>query len=279
MRKRRESISGARALDDPSIIKAKIPASFSLKGKVMDSLDCKKPFTTKALSSKLRLHQSSISHTLKELIEEDLVIKNGKAYRLSNLGVIQKNISKLIGKTLICIEEEKDFILSHDLSGIPTVFQMSIGLVCERKEAVKNDPVLPFQIEDILKPILTQARHIMIASSVIIPEHHLHVAAAVRNGARCQTATSQRIVQELQGKNLSLMDKSNLSQIEVRIHEHINMHLIVTESHLILSLPRLDGFIDLQNVIVSKDPEALEWGRMLFYNFFYGSSQIESSHR
>ena len=48
------------------------------------------------------------------------------------------------------------------------------------------------------------------------------------------------------------MDSSHLSQIEVRIHEHINMHLIVTESHLILSLPRQDGCIDLQNVIISK---------------------------
>ena len=75
------------------------------------------------------------------------------------------------------------------------------------------------------------------------------------------------------------MDSSHLSQIEVRINEHINMHLIVTESHLVLSLPRLDGCIDLQNVIISKDPEALEWGRMLFYYFFYSSPKIESNHR
>ena len=71
------------------------------------------------------------------------------------------------------------------------------------------------------------------------------------------------------------MDSSHLSQIEVRINEHINMHLIVTESHLVLSLPRLDGSIDLQNVIISKDPEAVEWGRMLFYYFLNGSEKVE----
>jgi len=270
---------GARALGDQSIIGAKIPASSSLRGKVMDSLDCEKTLTTKALSSKLGLHQSSVSHTLKELIEEDLVIKNGKGYQLSNVGIIQKNLTRWMGKTLRCMEAEKDFFLSHDLSSIPIGFLVSMGLLCERKEAMKNDPVKPFQVEEIITPILTQARHIMIASSFITPEHHLHVAAAVRNGAQCQTATSQRIVQELEEKNLSLMDSSHLSQIEVRIHEHINMHLIVTESHLVLSLPRLDGSIDLQNVIISKDREALNWGRTLFYYFFYGSPKIESNHR
>jgi predicted transcriptional regulator len=244
----------------------------------MESLDCEKLLTTKALSDKLELHQSSVSHTLKELIEEDLVIKKGKGYRLSNLGIIQKNLTKWMGKTLRCVEDEKDFFLSHDLSSIPIGFLVSIGLLCEGLEDIKNDPVKPFHIEEIIMPLLTQAKHIMIASSFIIPEHHLHVAAAICNGARCQTVTSQRIIQELQGKNLTIMDNLHLSQIEVRVHNNINMHLIVTESHLILSLPRLDGCIDLQNIIISKDSEALKWSRMLFYYFFYGSSKVESSH-
>ena len=79
--------------------------------------------------------------------------------------------------------------------------------------------------------------------------------------------------------NLSLMDNSHLSQIEVRCNNNINMHLIVTESILFLSFPRLDGTIDLQNVIISKDPDSLEWGRVLFYYFFCGSKRIESSRR
>ena len=119
----------------------------------------------------------------------------------------------------------------------------------------------------------------MIASSVIVREHHLLVASAIRNGGRCWTATSERIIRELRGVNLSLMDNSHLSQIEVRCNNNINMHLIVTESILFLSFPRLDGTIDLQNVIISKDPDSLEWGRVLFYYFFCGSKRIESSRR
>ena len=53
------------------------------------------------------------------------------------------------------------------------------------------------------------------------------------------------------------------------------MHLIVTESHLFLSLPRTDGTPDLQNIIINKDPQALEWGRMLFYYLLSGSEKID----
>jgi len=38
----------------------------------MECLDHAAPQTTRALSDKLGLHQSSVSHTLKELMEEDL---------------------------------------------------------------------------------------------------------------------------------------------------------------------------------------------------------------
>ena len=85
----------------------------------MESLEQEESATTRALSARLALHQSSVSHTLKELMEEDLVTKKGKGYRLSNVGIIQRNIHNLMGKSLRCLEDHKDFFLSHNLSGIP----------------------------------------------------------------------------------------------------------------------------------------------------------------
>ncbi|MDD4776191.1 MAG: ArsR family transcriptional regulator [Syntrophomonas sp.] len=112
----------------------------------MDSLDQGASQTTRVLSTKLGLHQSSVSHALKALMEEDLVIKNGKSYRLSNVGIIQKNTLEWMGKTLRCLKDHRDFFLSHDLSGIPPGFQVTIGVVCERREIIENDPVMPNHI-------------------------------------------------------------------------------------------------------------------------------------
>ena len=41
-----------------------------------------------------------MSHALREMIEEDLVIKTGKGYDLGNLGNIQKSTQEWMGRTL-----------------------------------------------------------------------------------------------------------------------------------------------------------------------------------
>ena len=125
---------------------------------------------TKQSSIGLGLHQSSVSHALKKLHLEDLVIKKGKSYRLSNVGSIQKNTLEWMGKTLRCLKDHRDFFLSHDLSGIPKGFQVTIGVVCDSREIIKNDPAIPDQIQEIIIPLRTQARSLLVASSTFVPE-------------------------------------------------------------------------------------------------------------
>ena len=76
-------------------------------------------------------------------------------------------------------------------------------------------------------------------------------------------------------KSYAVSDDSLHSRIELHRRNDINLHLIVTESHLFLSLPRTDGTQDLQNIIINKDPEAVEWGRMLFYCFLSGAEKVD----
>ena len=63
--------------------------------------------------------------------------------------------------------------------------------------------------------------------------------------------------------------------MQLHSHSNVNMHLIVTESHLFLALPRLDGTSDLENIIISKDQESLNWARMLFYHFLGLSEKVD----
>jgi len=82
-------------------------------------------------------------------------------------------------------------------------------------------------------------------------------------------------MQELRLKNHALKDDSLRGRIELHCYNHINMHLIVTDSHLFLALPRLDGTSDLENIIISKDQQALNWARMLFYQFLSVSEKVD----
>ena len=247
----------------------------SPKARMMNSLDQGEPQTTRLLSQKLGLHQSSVSHTLKELMEEGLAIKKGKSYSLSNVGIIQKNTREWMGRTLRCLAERRDFIQSHDLTGIPPGFQVTMGVVSDGREIIDNDPAIPSRINEIVIPLLSQARSFLVASSTLVPEHQLTVGQAVRDGGRLQSVTTPRIIQELRLKSYILRDASLRSRTELFSRSEINLHLMVTETHLFLALPRLDRTYDLENIIISKDPLAVEWGRMLFYYFLSGSQKID----
>ena len=167
-----------------------------------------------------------------------------------------------------CLKDHKDFFLSHDLSGIPRAFQVTLGVVCETPEIIENDMAMSNHIqEEIIIPLLARSRQFLVASSILVPEHQLTVARAVKEEGSLQAVTSDRIIQELRLKSIALRDDSLHSRIELYRYNSINLHLIVTESHLLLSLPRTDGTPDLQNIIINKHPEAVEWGRMLYFYF------------
>lgn len=255
--------------------KRSILASHSLMRRVLYSLDHIQPQTTRALSQKLNLHQSSVSHTLKELVERDLAVKKGKAYCLSNVGIIEKNTLEWTGKTLRCLQDHKDFILRHDISGIPVGFQVIMGVIGDCCEKIENDPALPSCTQEIILSLLKEDRHFLVASSALVPEHQLTAVQAVREGGTLRAITTERIIQELRRKNHALRDESLRDRIELYSRNKINLHLIVTESCFFLALPRLDGSYDLENIIISKDREALNWARMLFYYFLSGAEKVD----
>ena len=163
--------------------------------------------------------------------------------------IIQKNTVDWMGKTLRCLNNHRDFFLSHDLSGIPPGFQVTMGVVCESREIIETDPVMPNHIHEIIIPFLAKSKIFLVASSTLVPEHQKTVAQAVREGRHLQTVTSERIIQELRLKNHALKDDSLRSRIELCSRSEINLHLIVTESHLFLALHRLDKTYDLENII------------------------------
>ena len=87
-----------------------------------------------------------------------------------------------MGKTLRCLKDHRDFFLSHDLSGIPRAFQVSMGLVDEGRMIIEKDPAMPFQVNDIIIPLLAQSRNFLVASSTMVPDHQQTVARAMREG-------------------------------------------------------------------------------------------------
>ena len=66
---------------------------------------------------------------------------------------------------------------------------------------IEKDSAMPFQ-DEIVIPLLAEAKHFLVASSTMIPDQQLTVANAVREGAHLQAVTTARIIQELRLKKI-----------------------------------------------------------------------------
>ena len=67
------------------------------------------------LSTKLGLYNSSLSHAINKLIDENLVEKKAIATARATWGITQKNTVAWTGKIPRCLTEHRDLILIHDL--------------------------------------------------------------------------------------------------------------------------------------------------------------------
>ena len=84
------------------------------------------------------------------------------------------------GKNLGCIKDHRDFILSHDLSGISPGLHVTMGVGWDDQMTIEN--IRPFRAATTRSssPLFSQARHFQVASSTLVPEHQLATALAVR---------------------------------------------------------------------------------------------------
>ena len=83
------------------------------------------------------------------------------------------------------------------------------------------------------------------------------VAQAVREGGDLHTVTTERIIQELRQRgSYALRDQALHSRIKLHCRNDINLHLIVTESHLFLAPPgRNSGSAEYHSQPKSGSPE------------------------
>mgnify|MGYP000853453547 CR=1 FL=1 len=84
------------------------------------------------LSTKLGLYNSSLSHAINKLIDENLVEKKATATARATWGITQKNTVAWTGKIPRCLTEHRDLILIHDL-GNSLRIQMTLAVCCNRE--------------------------------------------------------------------------------------------------------------------------------------------------
>jgi predicted transcriptional regulator len=229
------------------------------------------------LEKEFGLRASTILHSIKEMIESDIIEKGNKGYVLTNTGKIQALLLGNLSDTIFALDTYKKFWQTHDISDIPDDLLSEIGMLSQ-SEILEGDMANILKTQEYWISEVTSSKEVAGVSPIIIPAYPEAIAKALQNGAKVDLILTKPILEIVLRdygdilKTLLEMDNFTL----YRIDKDVKIAYTVTDSYLSLGLFRIDGGYDVGNDLNCFGEKAIKWGKKLFEHHRRMSHLIES---
>ena len=218
---------------------------------------------------------STLLHSIKDLMELDLVEKKRQVYSLTNIGRIQASILDDLLNTIMTLNQHHKFWRNHDLSGIPMELQKKIGLL-GKGEIVKDSPETPLKSLDYFLASLSDSKEIKGVSPILITGYSKAIAQLVEKGSNVEIIVTNPVFKAILSEEIDLINqmlkRKNFNLF--LINGDIKISFLVTESFLNLGLSRIDGSYDLGTDLVYSGDRAVIWGMMLYDYYKSQATQV-----
>ena len=237
----------------------------SLRTKVLHFLIEGNEMNTLSMSKKLGVHQSSISHVIKDMIDERLIFRSSRGYRLTNMGRVYTHYMDNFDEMLGSLDRHRDFIIDHEIGGIPANHLAMIGLVLRGRDSMPANKMKPYHKNEFLRDRLKSSRKICAVLSTLVPEQLAAALEAAKKGAQIKAILSREVLNSLKKDFIGLFDEAlRCKTVEIYVNDDARLSLAITDRNLFLSLHRLDGSYDFDNLIICEDEESMIWGKAVF---------------
>ncbi len=248
----------------------------SMRTKIMLSL-MEKEKTASELTRDFDSRTSTILHSIKDLIENNLVDKTTRGYALTNMGRIQALILDELVGTIITLNKYSEFWLSHDMSGIPVELQKKIFMLGQ-SEVLRDSPETPLKSFEYFVQELSTSREIYGISPYTVTGYSDAIANPVHNGAKVEIILTDPVMNVIISEHKDILKELMLHENFklYRIDRDVRVAFTVTESFLNLGLNRIDGSFDISGDLIAKGKSAVEWGLMLFNYYRNISHQLKN---
>lgn len=223
----------------------------------------------------MNTRSTTILHSMKSLMESNLVEKKQSGYSLTNIGKIQAILLDELTDTIVTINENLEFWLQHDLSGIPLELQKRIGMLGQG-EIIKDAPETPLKSLDYFIATLSDSKEIRGVSPVLVTGYPEAIAHVVKNGAFVELILTNPVLNATIAEQKELLKELlNTDNFKLySIEPNVNISFTVTESFLNLGLSRMDGSYDLGADLIYCGKNAIMWGNMLFDHYRHRSKNV-----
>lgn len=233
--------------------------------------------TAGELEKTLEIRTSTILHSIRDLIENNLVNKTARGYSLTNVGRMQALMLDELVKTIITLNAYRDFWLIHDLSGIPDELQMKIWMLADSKIVTADSIALMHSVENFIKELI-KSKEVHGVSPVIAPGYSDAINIAIKNGAKVNLILTGSLLDRISDDHNSMLKEllADESFRLYRIDSDVKVAFTVTDSLLALGLFRQNGDYDLGNDLICEGELAREWGKDLFDYYLSRSRAIKT---
>lgn len=229
------------------------------------------------LEDEMGIRVSTILHSMKEMVEEDLAKRSPGGYSLTNIGKIQALLLNGLVSATVALDQRKAFWLSHDISSIPENLLIKIGMISQ-SHIMEADPAALLKVAQHAIAEMVKAKEIYGLSPIIIPGFSEAIIKAVENGANVNLILTESIIKEVveqyhkEIKDLLLHSNFKLYHLS----EEVKVAFTVIDSLLSLGLYRIDGGYDLGKDLICIGPVARSWGLELFEYYQKSSTLVRS---
>jgi len=224
---------------------------------------------TSDLAEEISARHTTILHAIKHLSKLGIITKNEDVYALTNLGKMQAYILENLLSYFTILEGQRDFWLSHDVSGIPVDLLNRLGMLSD-SEVMVPDPVMPLENHEKLISMIAKSEDIKAVLPVLItPEQCNVLADPIKEGLNVNLIVTYRLLETISRKckTLECMYKELIGYNNFNLYwtpEDVKVALVVTESFLYLGLYNFDGIYDIGSGLIYVGDGAVAWGTKLF---------------
>lgn len=231
------------------------------------------------LQKELGGRKTTILHAIRDMLDSDLITKDRRGYRLTNLGKIKTSVLDNVMRVFENLETYPDLWLNHDISSIPPEFLDRLGMLFQ-SDIIPPDPSTPLKCHEKLVSMLAKAKKIYAILPVMaFPKDSGIFLTPVRKGSRVDLLITDTVVESLFDEEGALSpgmrQALKFDNFELRLASRdIKLMLIVTEFFVYLGLWRDDGVYDVGSGTIYTGDCAVTWGLQLFEYYFGTSANV-----
>jgi predicted transcriptional regulator len=223
------------------------------------------PRTWEEIKTNLEVTASGMLPQIHILEKEGLIIRSGKNYQLSDLGMLIVHFMEPLVSTIESLENNKKFWKEHNIGAIP--FEM-----LTRFSELKNVSVIECSMEECFEPHaqfldrIRQSSTVRGISPIVHPRYPQFFLEGAKHGKDISLILTRSAFNKIK-KEYSLYLEEGLQYKNAALYVYqgdIHFAFIVTEHYFSLSLFFHNDVFDSKRDLISTDSSALSWGNDLF---------------